>query len=66
VEHHGIEIVVSKNAGGTGAYAKIVAARTLGLPVIMIDRPAQPPRREFHDAGSVFDWIAHSATDLGV
>lgn len=66
METHGIDLVVSKNAGGTGAHAKIAAARALGLPVIMIDRPAQPPRFEVHDVASVFDWIAHSATDLGV
>ena len=29
MERHGIEIVVSKNAGGTGAHAKIAAARAL-------------------------------------
>lgn len=66
MERHGIEIVVSKNAGGTGAYAKIAAARALGLPVIMIDRPKPPARREIHDVDAVFDWLAHSGTDLGV
>jgi precorrin-6A/cobalt-precorrin-6A reductase len=38
---HGIDVVVSKNAGGDATYAKIIAARNLGLPVIIIDR--QPP-----------------------
>ena len=33
-----IEVVVSKNSGGNATYAKIEAARTLGLPVIMIAR----------------------------
>ena len=37
--------VVSRNSGGPGAYAKIEAARTLGLPVIMIDRPMSPSDR---------------------
>ncbi|MEK4033299.1 cobalt-precorrin-6A reductase [Methylocystis sp. IM3] len=36
-----IEIVVSKNSGGALTYAKIEAARALGLPVVMI---APPPR----------------------
>jgi precorrin-6A/cobalt-precorrin-6A reductase len=61
-----IDLVVSKNAGGTGAVAKIVAARHLGLPVIMIDRPALPARREAHSIGEVMDWIVHAGTDLGV
>lgn len=66
MERYGIKIVVSKNAGGTGAYAKIAAARALGLPVIMINRPEPPARRELHDPEDVFDWIAHCSTDLGV
>ncbi|MFT3966387.1 MAG: cobalt-precorrin-6A reductase [Sphingobium sp.] len=60
-----IDLVVAKNAGGTGAAAKLHAARALGLPVLMIDRPALPPRREMHDVEAVLRWIAHPA-DLGV
>lgn len=37
---HAITHVVSRNSGGEGAYGKIAAARRLGLPVIMIARPA--------------------------
>ncbi|MEO0546975.1 MAG: cobalt-precorrin-6A reductase [Pseudomonadota bacterium] len=35
---HGITHIVCRNSGGPGAYAKIEAARTLNLPVIMIER----------------------------
>lgn len=66
MEAHGIELVVSKDAGGTGAYAKIAAARAIGLPVIMIDRPPQPGRAEVHDVAGALDWVAHAGTDLGV
>jgi precorrin-6A/cobalt-precorrin-6A reductase len=38
MQHHRISHVVSRNSGGDGAYAKIIAARDLGLPVIMIAR----------------------------
>ena len=38
----GVTHVVSRNSGGAGAYAKIEAARMLGLPVIMIARAASP------------------------
>ncbi len=61
-----IDLVVSKNSGGTGAYAKIIAARQLGLPVVMIDRPALPARREAHSVDEVLAWLAHSGTDRGV
>lgn len=59
---HGIQIVVSKNAGGTGAYAKIAAARDLGLPVIMIDRPAIPARPEVSAPAEVLEWLHHGAS----
>ncbi len=38
----GIDLMVTKNAGGASTYAKIEAARTLGIEVIMIDRPPLP------------------------
>jgi precorrin-6A/cobalt-precorrin-6A reductase len=37
--HHGIACIVSKNSGGPATYPKIEAARTMGLPVVMISRP---------------------------
>jgi precorrin-6A/cobalt-precorrin-6A reductase len=35
---HKVETIVCRNSGGDGAYAKIVAAREMGLPVVMIER----------------------------
>ena len=55
---HAIERVVSKNAGGSGARAKLEAARELGLPVLMIDRPPLPPRLEVTEPGAVLRWVA--------
>ena len=66
MQRHKIDLVVSKNSGGTGAYAKIEAARRLGLPVLMIDRPALPDRREAGTPAEVMGWIAHTGTDRGV
>ena len=37
-----IDVIVSKNAGGSATYPKIEAARALGLPVVMIARPDKP------------------------
>lgn len=51
-ERERIEWVVSKNAGTPSTYAKIAAARELGLPVIMVDRPA-PPTGQIAHAPSV-------------
>ncbi|EIE50902.1 precorrin-6A reductase, partial [Citreicella sp. 357] len=66
LRQHRIDLIVSKNSGGTGAFAKIDAARRLGLPVVMIDRPVLPRRRETHDADAVLRWLDHAGTDRGV
>lgn len=41
-EERGIELLMVKNAGGTASFSKLEAARQLGLPVVMLDRPAPP------------------------
>lgn len=62
---HGITHVVTRNAGGEGAKAKLDAARALGLPVIMIDRPSLPERRTAQSVEQIMRWLTHSAC-LGV
>ena len=57
MQTHQIGLIVSKNAGGKGAHSKITAARTLGLPVLMIDRPALPPRTEVTTVREALAWI---------
>lgn len=66
LQTHGITHIVAKNAGGTGAEAKLTAARALRLPVILIDRPALPPRRVAATVAEVMDWLAHTGTERGV
>lgn len=39
---HAITHLVTKNAGGSATEAKLQAARNLGIPVLMIARPAKP------------------------
>lgn len=65
MQAHGIDLVLCKNSGGSGAQAKLIAARALHLPVMMIDRPSLPDRLEAHDPHAVLDWLDHGA-DLGV
>ena len=65
MQRHGIGLVVTKNAGGHGAEAKLIAARELGLPVVMIDRPALPARHVVARVAEVMDWL-HDAADRGV
>lgn len=62
---HAIDLIVCKNAGGTGAEAKLIAARRLGVPVLMIDRPAPARGKAVHHPGEVLRWLVHAA-DRGV
>lgn len=54
---HGIDAVVSKNSGGDATYGKIVAARKLNLPVIMIDRPKSLPGDRVESVAKVLAWL---------
>ncbi|MGP4843126.1 cobalt-precorrin-6A reductase [Marinobacter sp. 1Y8] len=64
-QQHAIDVVICKNAGGDGAAAKLAAARQLGLPVIMINRPPSPQRQEVHHIDAVLDWLDQT-TERGV
>jgi precorrin-6A/cobalt-precorrin-6A reductase len=57
----GIEWIVARNSGGTGARAKIDAARALSLPVIMIARPELPERPRVESVEEVMAWLGHDA-----
>lgn len=39
---HAINAIVAKNSGGAATYSKIAAARSLGIPVFMFERPPVP------------------------
>lgn len=59
LQKHKITHVVAKNAGGKGASAKLAAARDLGLPVIMIARPALPQRTRVESVAAAIAWLDH-------
>lgn len=61
---HAVEALVTKNSGGRMTEAKIAAARTLALPVVIVDRPRLPvPGAEFHDAAAVKSWLRTASHD---
>ena len=64
MRRRGIAWIVARNSGGDGARAKIDAARRLGLPVIMISRPALPERPRVESVTEVMQWLGHP-TPLG-
>ena len=57
-KQHGIDILVSKNSGGTAVAAKIEVARLHHLPVIMLARPQKPEATAcFSSIDSLLDTI---------
>ncbi|RJF90025.1 cobalt-precorrin-6A reductase [Oleomonas cavernae] len=54
---HAIEVIVTKNSGGSATAAKLAAARALGLPVIMVDRPRVPEVEAVETAEAALDWL---------
>lgn len=54
---HGIDAIVSKNSGGDATYAKVMAARELGLPIVMVQRPTMPQGDRVPDVSSAVAWV---------
>jgi precorrin-6A/cobalt-precorrin-6A reductase len=54
-----IDVLVSKNSGGAATYAKIEAARQLGIPVVMVARPNKPCGQVVESAEAAVIWLEH-------
>jgi precorrin-6A/cobalt-precorrin-6A reductase len=52
-----IDAIVSKNSGGDATYAKIIAARELGLPVIMVQRSIVPEGEVVNNVSGAIEWL---------
>ena len=57
MQHHRIDAVVTKNSGGAATQAKLVAARELGLPVVMIRRPDPPGGEQVESVADALTWL---------
>jgi precorrin-6A/cobalt-precorrin-6A reductase len=57
LNEHRIEVVVAKNSGGSATYGKIAAARALGLPVILLRRPALPTVAAVETVEAALGWL---------
>jgi precorrin-6A/cobalt-precorrin-6A reductase len=52
-----IDVLVTKDSGGGMTAAKLVAARELGVPVVMVDRPPAPPGPTADTPGAALRWL---------
>jgi precorrin-6A/cobalt-precorrin-6A reductase len=57
LQTHAIEALVTKASGGGATYAKLVAARQLGLPVLMIRRPSPPHGPVVGSVAAALAWL---------
>lgn len=55
-----IDVLVSKNSGGTPA-AKLKAAYNLGIPIVMIEKPLPPAGKEVYNMQEALDWLIKSS-----
>jgi precorrin-6A/cobalt-precorrin-6A reductase len=58
IERHAIDVLVCKARGGALAEAKIIAARELSLPVVMVRRPVGEPGEAVDSVEAALDWLA--------
>lgn len=55
---HRIDVMVTKDSGGALTGAKLTAARSLGIAVVVIDRPALPEgAHQVETVAAAWDWL---------
>lgn len=57
LQDYQIQSIVSKNSGGDATYAKIIAAREMSIPIVMVQRPIAPAGDKVVDVSSAIDWL---------
>ena len=55
-----IDILVIKNVGGDGSFAKVEAARAMNISVIMIERPKKSSINAITTIPGIFKWMDHN------
>lgn len=58
MREHGVGVLLTKDSGGAFTEAKLAAARQVGVPVVVVRRPARAAGvAEVSDAGAAADWV---------
>jgi precorrin-6A/cobalt-precorrin-6A reductase len=57
MERFGVEVLVTKDSGGSLTAGKLAAARDLGLPVVLVRRPPAPPGPSVTGVDDAVDWV---------
>jgi precorrin-6A/cobalt-precorrin-6A reductase len=59
IDEHAIDVVVTKDSGGTHTQAKLDAARERGLPVVIVRRPPRPEMSTLTSVDGALRWARH-------
>lgn len=60
IDRHRIDVLVTKDSGGEHTAAKLDAARTRGLPVIVVRRPPRPAVDAVATVDAALAWTIHA------
>ncbi len=57
MREHSIDVLVTKDSGGEQTAAKLVAARLLGVPVVVVRRPPAPAAPTVDTVDAAVEWV---------
>jgi precorrin-6A/cobalt-precorrin-6A reductase len=57
MREHAVDVLVTKDSGGSMTAAKLTAARRLALPVVMVDRPPVPDAPTVEGVEAALSWL---------
>nr|BFE32573.1 cobalt-precorrin-6A reductase [Actinomadura rugatobispora] len=57
MREHRVDVLVTKDSGGAMTAAKLTAARRLGVPVVMVDRPPAPDAPTVGTVDEALTWL---------